>query len=186
MNNRQKKHLLEKINRLSVTEHDEIFKMMRANNIPFTQNKNGVFFNLTMVSSDVLERTEQFVDYCIKNKKELDEYDKKLNECKLSNKYDKIWMVSAADAPGEARPLGAVLTETKQEDWQAVMQEIRSSEKLTSFVELLENNIDRIAKKKTNTKFANAKKRYARRLNTEKKFEAELPNNLEAEEYVVF
>lgn len=183
MNNRQKRSLLEKINKLTYTEHDEIFKLLRNNSTPFTQNKNGVFFNLSSVDEKMLMQIDQFVDFCLKNKKELDEYDKKINECKISNKYDRI--IFDNPQKSENRSLASLLTASKKEDWQTVMNDIKSSEKLSNFVEMLETNMDKIHKKKINTKFVNAKKRYARKLVTEKKFESELTNNLEEEAYPI-
>lgn len=182
-NSRRKKHLLEKINHLTVTEHDEIFKVMKTYNVPFTQNKNGVFFNISLVSDDVVSKIEDFVEFCLKNKKELDEYDKKINECKISNKYDGI--VSKTDLNGTHTSLDIALQETKQEDWQAVAADIKSSEKLTALVELLESNIEKIHKKKANTKFITAKKRYARKFLSDKKIESDLMSNLFEESYLV-
>jgi len=189
MNNRQKKNLLEKINRLTYTEHDEIFKLLKVQNVPFTQNKNGVFFNMSSIDNAILLEIEQFIEFCLKNKKELDEYDKKINECKISNKYDKILsssdLISKEVRPHQDNSLTAVLAANKKEDWQAVMLEVKNSEKLTSFVEMLETNMDKIHKKKINTKFVNAKKRYSRKLVSDKKFDADLCNNLDEEPYYI-
>jgi hypothetical protein len=184
MSSRKKKHLLEKISRLSITEHDEIFKVMKTYSIPFTQNKNGVFFNISLVDDEIVSKIEDFVEFCLKNKHELDEYDKKINECKISNKYDVI-ATKAENGVNEIRSLDEVLLEAKQEDWQAVAAEIKSSEKLTALVELLESNIEKIHKKKTNTKFFTAKKRYSRKLVNEKKIELELISNLVEDIYTV-
>ena len=190
--NRRKKHLLEKINNLSLTEHDEIFKMMKQKHIPFTQNKNGVFFNLSIVDDDVINEIESFVDFCIKNKHELDEYDKKINECKISNNYERI---INSRSMGEDNQLSSsqldvfLLNNNDQnqtDDWQRVLVDIKSSQKLSAFVDMLENNIDKLHKKKTNTKFVNAKKKFARKvLIDSKKIDSDLSNILKLEEYII-
>ena len=42
--NKFKKSLFEKINNLSSTEHEEIYKIITSNSINISKNKNGVFF----------------------------------------------------------------------------------------------------------------------------------------------
>jgi hypothetical protein len=184
MSSRRKKQLLENINRLTNTEHDEIFKVMKMHHIPFTQNKNGVFFNLLHVDDGIIEIIGNFVDFCLKNKTELDEYDKKINECKISNKYDVI-VNKNNDTDSFAKSLDLVLIEeTKADDWQTIAADIKSSEKLTALVVLLETNLEKIHKKKANSKFITAKKRYSRKLVSDKKNEAELMSNLIEESYI--
>ena len=174
---RKRKHLRDKINKLSATEHEEIFKIMQNHSIEFTQNKNGTFFDISKISEDVLVSVEQFVDFCINNRKELDEYDKKINECKLNNNYDKLQRTSV--------PLqNAITSEDKKEDWQALFNEVKTSEKVNAFINLLENNNDRLNIKKTNTKFINTKKKYAKKNVSDKKGDNELPNVLEKEYYI--
>lgn len=190
MNNRHKKQLLEKINRLSPTEHEEIFKMMKQKQIPFTQNKNGIFFNLSIVTNEMLHQIESFVDFCIKNKQALDEYDKKINECKISNNYDGILQKEFEQSNSQSSNkldvfLSAESNTNSNDDWQKVITDIKSSEKLTAFVDMLESNIDKIHKKKTNTKFVNAKKKYARKVAVDKKFDMDYTNNLELEQYLI-
>lgn len=94
--NKQKKKLFDKITFLSKTEHEEIFKLIKkyneqnTNQIYFSKNKNGVFFNLSDINDIVCNEIENFVNYCIENKKILDDYDKKLNECKINNNYNNL------------------------------------------------------------------------------------------------
>lgn len=190
INNRYKKALLDKINRLSNIEHEEIFKLMRQKNEPFTQNKNGVFFNLSLISDEIISEIEKFVEFCLKNKQELDEYDKKLNECKISNNYT---LLQRQDTQSELLPfqLDAVLApknEIKMEqenDWLAVISENKYTEKLTQFMENLNESVDKLNKKKNSGKFINAKKRYARRVVNDKKIELDLISDLASEAYLI-
>lgn len=199
-NNRYKKQLLDKINRLTHTEHDEIFKIMKSHNIPFTENKNGTFFNLTMVSDSIIQQLEKFVEFCYTNKKELDEYDKKINECKLNNNFTSIGrkesmmlneMVPSLDKISQQNSmgLGAVIasaTEKAQREEKVAMMlmEMKKNEKVNTFINILEENLDKIHKKKSNVKFLNAKKRYSKKVVSDKKFEGDLLGTLETEPYL--
>lgn len=174
--NRQKKQLRDKINKLSQTEHEEIFKILKKNDISFTQNKNGVFFDISLLSDKIAIEVEEFVDFCINNKVELDEYDKQINECKMSNCFDKM---------KNSVPLMTAMSVKPADDWQGFMQEVRSNDKINAFVHLLENNTEKLCIKRTNTKFVNAKKRYSKKSNFEKKNDLDLYNNLDYEVYTI-
>lgn len=87
---RQRRQLMQRTQDLGPTEHEEIFKIIRDCDVEHTQNNNGVFVNLTRVSDDVVDRVRRFVDFCIENKQDLDAYDKRLNECKLMQSFDKL------------------------------------------------------------------------------------------------
>lgn len=67
-----KKRLLlqRKINtKLDKKEFLEIFKILLNNKIPYTQNNNGVFFNLKYIEDSILEQIEDYVNYCLDNRK---------------------------------------------------------------------------------------------------------------------
>lgn len=71
------------IKNLSSTQLEGVFKILKQNNCEYTINNNGVFFNLSRLEPHVLDKTEQFVTYCIESKKELDKYEsicRELNE----------------------------------------------------------------------------------------------------------
>ena len=177
-NNKFRKGLFEKINTMSKTEHEEIFKIIKDNNsdITYSKNKNGIFFNLSSLSEPTINEINKFVDYCICNKQELDDYDKKINECKINNNFANI--VTLEDAAP---------TQTEQtEDWNAIVgNDLKSIQKISTFIEKIMNDHDRIGKKKINQKFSNAKKKYSKRVCVEKKFETEDNTELTYDQYII-
>ena len=160
----QKRHLPDKISRLTATAHNEIFKIMKQHNINFSQNKNGVFSVLKDIPSDVLVEINNFVNFCIENNRDLDEYDKRMNECKISNNYE---LIGLSTNDSQQLDLCDIINtpdvDTTKDDWKAAMQETRNSERVQRIVSVLESNLERGNRKKVNTKFMNAKKRYARK-----------------------
>lgn len=85
-----RKLILDKVRQLGPTEHQEIFSLLQEHGIAFSSNSNGVFINLSTVPDDVLMIIKAFVEYCAINKAGLDEYEKKLQECKITHKFDSI------------------------------------------------------------------------------------------------
>ena len=88
--NRLRRTLIRRTQELGPTEHGEIFKILTFHGIDHTQNSNGIFVNLSRVPDEVLDKVQRFVEYCVENKHDLDEYDKRLNECKRSQDYERF------------------------------------------------------------------------------------------------
>jgi hypothetical protein len=75
---RERKLLMQKVQDLGETEHEEIFKILK-DHVDFTKNNNGIFVNLTSMPDTLVHRLSTFVTFCVSNKVDLEEYDKKLN-----------------------------------------------------------------------------------------------------------
>lgn len=179
---KEKRQLIEQIANLGTTEHAEIFKIIGAN-VKYTQNSNGVFLNFKELSNDTVEEIRKFVDFCLENKTQLDEYDLKLNECKLNNKFDAPGEVSS-----ELTSLDVVINSGGGccDEWIDKLKESKQKERIDNVVEVLEGNLQRITKKKTcNTRFSNAKKKYGRKVVVDKRNDGETLNVLNPEPYLI-
>ena len=64
---RDRKLLMQRIQELGATEHEEIFKMFQARDVEYTRNSNGIFVNLTAVPDDLVRQMRRFVDFCMEN-----------------------------------------------------------------------------------------------------------------------
>lgn len=163
---RMKKQLMEKINMLGCTEHNEIYQIIQSDEIKYSENNNGVFFNLTTIPDTTFEKIEKFVDYCHENKVELDEYDKKLSECKFRNSintFSSNIMQSSINEPID-----------KKERWRELMDVVDKSEIVKEFVDKLSSNTERHMNKRVGTRFIMARKKYAKRMPVENDFKDEL------------
>jgi hypothetical protein len=179
--NKFRKQLFEKINSLSSTEHEEIYRIISSRAVNTSKNKNGVFFNLSGIDDDIIEKIDTFVNYCISNKHELDEYDKKLNECKLNNKYSDIVYMNIrleelVDSEKKVKP---------KDDWSKVKLESRSIGRFSILVDKMSEDRDKLHIKKLNSKFINAKKKYSKRIMMDKKFDYENIIELTQEPYLL-
>jgi hypothetical protein len=188
--NKHKKRLFEKINSLSKTEHEEIYKIIQMFNskhteedgdiqVSLSKNKNGVFFNLTEISDELFEEIDAFVTYCINNTKDLDDYDKKINECKYNNT---ILHINLDNMPKDE--LQSV-RDKEEDDWNTILKDNVSQQKVVTFIEKLMSDRDKVGKKKMNVKFNNAKKKYAKRVTNEKKIDGDGFKDLEIEPYLL-
>tara|TARA_Y100000389_G_C17311928_1_gene438436 strand:- start:366 stop:626 length:261 start_codon:yes stop_codon:yes gene_type:complete len=67
------KELKNSIERLHETEQVELLKLFIRNNCNYSENKNGIFINMTKLEKNVIIETEEFLEFCYKNKKFLSE-----------------------------------------------------------------------------------------------------------------
>lgn len=167
--NRQRKTLMDKINDLSSTEHNEIFKIIQDHSLSLTYTKNsyGIFFNMRNFDDTLLSKIESFVSFCIENNKELDEYDKKLKECKMhtlsEHNIDKE-MNTINSSHLKDTSIKDIEINNKIEEW---CQKINTDTNCLHVLNCL-YNVDKGFKKNVHAKYHAAKKRYSRKVPYEK------------------
>lgn len=175
-----KKHLFDKINSLTSTEHDEIYRIITENDINVSKNKNGIFFNLSSIDDVVLNEIDKFVTYCVNNKQQLDDYDKKLNECKMNNKYGMIVNMNI-----KLEDMKAEKENNQIDDWSKVDLDHKSMMKVSNMLQRIVDERDKLHIKKINSKFINAKKRFNKKASCDKKFDYEQIIELDKDIYLI-
>jgi hypothetical protein len=187
---RDRKLLMQRIQELGATEHEEIFKMFQARDVEYTRNSNGIFVNLTAVPDDLVRQMRRFVDFCMENKSSLDEYDKRLNECKYNQNYEYCMQgvssdaVAVAAASAASADLGDVaeasVCVTGGGATPPAAREVAAAVAVAPPTDEYASGpgLDRAAmeKKLEHAKYAAAKKRYAKRRVQEKKASANVTN----------
>ena len=107
---RDRQILRQRAAELGRTEHQEIFNILQRHGVTYSRNSNGVFVNLSLLPDVVIQEMERFVDFCVRNKNSLDEYEKRLTECKMSHNYTTLDAagvpVPADDEPAPDRENG--------------------------------------------------------------------------------
>jgi hypothetical protein len=80
MEHRNRENLKKELSNLSTSEYQEIFNILRNNNISYTENKNGVFINLKNTNDDIIYKIYDFIEFCKDNKKTLNTLDERQKE----------------------------------------------------------------------------------------------------------
>lgn len=81
------KMLRDNIELLSEFHQIEILRILNSNHITFSENKNGVFVNLSYVNYDVMHKINEYVTFVNKQETQLCEFEEK--KILLSNQYFK-------------------------------------------------------------------------------------------------
>ena len=69
--------LINKIKRLSTKEKNHILTILKKNNIPYTKNLNGYFFNLINLDETIYSKINQCIDLIEKNRELIESLEKK-------------------------------------------------------------------------------------------------------------
>ena len=81
------KLLRDNIESLSEFHQIEVLRILHSNHITFSENKNGVFVNLSYVNYDVMNKINDYVTFVNKQETQLYEFEEK--KILLSNQYFK-------------------------------------------------------------------------------------------------
>ncbi len=66
----ERKQLFENIKMLVKPEQEEIFRIIRKTKETYTENSNGIFFDLSIVSNETFQNIKEYIDFCLKTRKE--------------------------------------------------------------------------------------------------------------------
>lgn len=79
----QLENIKKKIELLSLHEKIEIFKIIKENNINYTQNKNGIFVIMNNIDPSLIEKIESFLVFLNDTKKRTKEIEEKIINLKI-------------------------------------------------------------------------------------------------------
>jgi len=75
-----RRRFLEDLKALSKTEHEHIFTIIKTDMSDYTENSNGVFFDISKLSSDTFAKLEAYMEFCKTIRKEQFERDEEERE----------------------------------------------------------------------------------------------------------
>ena len=81
------KMLRDNIEALPVFHQIEVLRILYKNHITFSENKNGIFLNLSYVNLDVIHKISEYVTFVQNQETQMCEFEKK--KMTLSNQYFK-------------------------------------------------------------------------------------------------
>lgn len=64
-----KKAMLDDIKDFSKDECQELFRILKQNNVQYTENSNGIFFDLVPIDNDTFYKLQNFIDFTKAQKK---------------------------------------------------------------------------------------------------------------------
>ena len=81
----ERKKVFENIKVLVKPEQEEIFRIIRKTKENYTENSNGIFFDLASVSDDTFSQIKEYITFCLKTRQEDAERLKELETIRIQN-----------------------------------------------------------------------------------------------------
>jgi hypothetical protein len=81
----ERKKIFEYIKVLVKPEQEEIFRIIRKTKENYTENSNGIFFDLSTVSDDTFNQIKEYLDFCLKTRQEDADRLKELETIRIQN-----------------------------------------------------------------------------------------------------
>jgi hypothetical protein len=73
-----RKRLHEEIKKFNRTEQEELFRILKRENEEVSENRNGIFFDLTVIKETTLNKIKEWMAFCKKNTTEFEEREKEI------------------------------------------------------------------------------------------------------------
>ncbi len=64
----ERKRFLEDLKRLVKEEQENIYRILKQSGEDFSENSNGIFFDLTKVKMDTFQKMKAYMEFCSKNR----------------------------------------------------------------------------------------------------------------------
>ena len=72
--------LKDKIEKMSISQHIELFRIIKDNEVDFNENKNGIFINLSSTDPEIVKKLEEYIDYIEEQQHIINEQEKTKTE----------------------------------------------------------------------------------------------------------
>lgn len=79
-----RKKCLEELKKLVKSEQEQIFLILKRYRIDYSENSNGIFFDLCRISNEAFEEIQKFLVFCQANRKEFEDRDREMENSRLN------------------------------------------------------------------------------------------------------
>jgi hypothetical protein len=80
----ERKLFSEELKKLVIVEQEEIFRILKKNNCEFSENSNGIFFDLSKLSQQTFQQMKAFLSFCQANRKNFEIRDREMEDSRLN------------------------------------------------------------------------------------------------------
>ena len=80
-----RKQVFENLKLLVKPEYEEIYRIIRKTRENYTENSNGIFFDLSTISDETFISIKEYLDFCLKTRQEHENRLKELEIIRIQN-----------------------------------------------------------------------------------------------------
>jgi hypothetical protein len=79
----ERKKVLNEIKKLVKAEQEQVFLILKRYKVDFSENSNGVFFDLSRVPKEPFEEIQKFLTFCQTNRNDFEVRDREMESSRL-------------------------------------------------------------------------------------------------------
>uniref|UniRef100_A0A6C0AP43 NET domain-containing protein n=1 Tax=viral metagenome TaxID=1070528 RepID=A0A6C0AP43_9ZZZZ len=69
MSYERRKTYFENLKILVKSEYEEVFRILKKHKVEYTENSNGIFFDVSLLSETAFEQLEEYMKFCLSNRR---------------------------------------------------------------------------------------------------------------------
>lgn len=81
----QRKQCLEELKKLVRSEQEQIFLILKKHKVEYSENSNGIFFDMCRVPNEAFTEIQKFLVFCQANRTEFEARDREISRLNLSD-----------------------------------------------------------------------------------------------------
>ena len=81
----ERKRCLEELKKLVRSEQEQIFFILKRFKVEYSENSNGVFFDMCRVPNEAFSEMQKFLQFCQANRTEFEARDREISRLNLSD-----------------------------------------------------------------------------------------------------
>jgi hypothetical protein len=81
----ERKKIFENIKGLVKSEYEEIYRILYKTKENYTENSNGIFFDLNTISDETFSNIKEYIEFCLKTRQEDANRLKELETIRIQN-----------------------------------------------------------------------------------------------------
>ena len=85
MSYEERKKIFDTIPSLVQTEQEEIFRIIRKLKVTYSENSNGIFFDLSCLPDDAFQHIKEYIQFCLTTRNEHENRLKELEIIRIQN-----------------------------------------------------------------------------------------------------
>lgn len=83
----EKKRVFEDIKLLATPEQEELFRILRRRKESYTENSNGIFFDLTLLSEEAFQDIREYLHFCFQTRQEHERRLREMETIRIQNEH---------------------------------------------------------------------------------------------------
>ncbi len=81
----ERKRVFDTMKLLVKPEQEEVFRIIRKMKENYTENSNGIFFDLSVISDNTFNQIREYLQFCLKTREEHEDRLKELETIRIQN-----------------------------------------------------------------------------------------------------